>query len=559
MSGKEANMASHGSDRFQRAAAAVLERARSADGQVLRHDPADPDQVAYLEELAQLHGYGPERYPALFASFRKGTSRLGASKNGQGNTGAFSDNQIVDYLAPLRRSGLASAHGLVTRISPVARAFVALSIMNVDGAEQTVVASGVADKFLRQTAEVQTNDGMAEKLPATGQNWATLTWVIEYADGSTESSYQTGVWGFQTSADPAVTDPAVRPDRRKGDLGNIMIGLARGSGSNEDVDYWFWQEDPLQRARPMPTLLVPLSGSMFFSKPIAPLSKANPQLRFYLSRMEGGMSVVPTTDAKPYMPCFSIDENDPRRLNFTLRATGSGAGNAINFGISPWVADTQTFFIALVFVTLDDNSMGWSTICSSAEPDANPADGVAYIKPIKFVWHCVAAGTQVTMADGATRNIEDLDAGAAVLGANGTTQRVQATLAAPHWGPVVIVRTRGGLSLTCSTTHPVMTPRGLVQAAALQPGASVQTAQGTDQVASTSQQEFNGGGLFNLWLAAPEGSTYYANGIEVGDYQAQTAPLEDTDPGAVRARLPEHLRADFDSHLAQTRAGLGTV
>jgi hypothetical protein len=534
--------------RFQSAAVAFLEHAVSAQGKPLPHDPNDKNHVAYLEAVAELNGYNAQRYPALFASFRKRPT-LSAGFGGTGNTGAFNDNQTVDYVAPLASNGLASSHALITRTKPVASTFVALSVMNINGNVKTVVASGAATSFLQQTTEVQTRDASAGQLPSTGQNYASISWSVQYQDGTSEANTDSSQWAYQTSQDPTVTAPAINPNRHTGNLNNIMVGLSRGFNSpsnNSDIDYWFWQNQSQNI-----TLLVPMVGSMYFTKPIAPLSSANPQLFFYLARTEGGMSELSAGNTAPYMSGFTIDPSNPNKLNFSLQATATAAGNAINFGSSPWVADTQTFFTGKVVVTLNDNSLGWSSILSSLQPDTNPTDGVTYIKPIMYVWHCLAAGTQISMADGSTQAVENLNVGAQVKSAGGTTQNVMATLAQPHWGTVYVINTAAGSTLTCSGTHPMMTPGGAVQASTLASGNTLLTQNGSTTVSQISQAQQTGAGLFNLWLDGPAGNTtFYANGLLVGDYQMQVALVRAPSPAAVKAKLPAHLHADYESHLA---------
>ena len=459
--------------RFQAAAEAMLAQTVAANGGPVSHDPNNPDHVAYMEELARLNGYAPDRYPALFASFRKGATA--GVKGAVAAAGAFVDNEIVDYVAPLEDSGLGSAHGIITRNKPVAMTFIAINIVNVDGNTHSVIASGANTSYAQQTTEVWTIDANAQRLPLAGHNYATISWSIEYVDGTGDAASSTSEWSYQTSKDPTVTAPAIRQDRHTGNMNNIMVGLSRGGLPAADVDYWFWQNDYANS-----TLLVPFVGSMYFTKPIAPLSSANPLLFFYMARTEGGMSSLVADNTKPYMSGFTIDGSDPKQLNFSLQATSPTAGNAINFGTSPWVADTQTFFTAKVVVTLNDGSLGWSSVLSSLNPDTNPTDGVRYIKPIIYVWHCLAAGTRIAMADGSAQPVENLGVGARVKSAGGTARNVQATLAQPHWGTVYVVTTQKGLSLTCSGTHPVMTPNGAMPASFLKIGSVVLHEQADD-------------------------------------------------------------------------------
>jgi hypothetical protein len=268
------------------------------------------------------------------------------------------------------------------------------------------------------------------------------------------------------------------------------------------------------------------------------------------------MSELTASNTAPYMSGFTINGSNPNQIDFVLQAGTNDAGNAINFGVSPWVADTQTFFTARVIVTFTDNTMGWSSVLSSLKPDTNPTDGVLYIKPIIYVWHCLAAGTQITMSDSTTQSVENMNVGMSVKTSGGGTYNVQATLAQPHWGTVFVILTQSGLSLTCSGTHPIMVPGGGSRPAGmLTTGSAVLTLNGTDTVMSVTTQQQAGEGLFNLWLDGPSGqSTFYANGFLVGDYQMQVAllPGNGNNMNLVREKLDPSLLTDFESYLADT-------
>lgn len=301
---------------------------------------------------------------------------------------------------------------------------------------------------------------------------------------------------------------------------------------------------------------------MKFDYKLAPLDSYPPFLEFYLAHKEGGISELTGGDSSRYLPHFRIDDADPegRTLKFVLRAPYNDAGDAIEFPSKNWVADTQAFFSARVSVTFEDyerHGSGWSSIVSSLKPDTDPKDGVAFIKPIVYVWHCLVAGTQITLADGTTKAVEDFTSEDVVVSGDGT-RPVQATLAQPHSGPITVLEFADGATLAGSATHPVVTPSGTVHAGALAVGDTVLTRHGTTTVTATRQETQTNGGLFNLWLV-PEGggpTTMIANGIVVGDYQIQVQLLRDAarDDRAVRAKLPESLHVDFDSWVADRAA-----
>jgi len=169
------------------------------------------------------------------------------------------------------------------------------------------------------------------------------------------------------------------------------------------------------------------------------------------------------------------------------------------------------------------------------------------------------AGTMITLGDGTTKAIEQIDSGDQVLSGGGVVRPVLATLAQPHWGPVTTITTAGGASLTCSATHPIITNTGPVQAGGLAVGSPVELSTGEDSVASLGTSPQNGDILYNLWLdpTLPGPTTMIANRFYTGDYQMQVALGDElgVDPDRLRAATPAHLRVDLESHLEDLGAG----
>lgn len=561
------------SDRASEAISHVLSLAeRSEDGTVV-HDLSDPRHAAYLEHVLRLSGKTPERYPALFARVAQRPEPsdevpTAASAFEDDKTGAsmlddeFVDGQEVDFVAKLEQTGMAKAHGIFTRNKPIRQATVALAVYN-DSVGPGALAIGSSDMWLEQTAEVETDDETASPMPSTGTNTGVLTWSVEYVDGTQESLSKATPWAQYASSDPVVTAPVQRPGRCgdcsqpgqcTGDCTAIVIGLARGGRPASDIDYAFWQSSYDNNS-----LLVPFSGSMSFDYPILPLGRTNPMLKLYLARKEGGINELSIQKTAQYLPYFQIDPADPsgKTLRYSLLPTPNDQGNSINFGPSQWQSDTRTYFTGKVTVQLNTPNgvkLGWATVMSTDKPDRDPSDGVAQIKPLVYVWHCLVAGTQIAIPDG-TKAVEDFDAGDVVVcDGYGTTREVLATLAQPHWGTVYTLALASGRSLACSGTHPIMTPMGPLQAGWLGAGADVALPDGGfDTLVEVTQSQQNGDGLFNLWLdpTAPGPTTMVAGGLLVGDYQMQVALVDQAsrDPERLRAVVPEHLAQDLESHL----------
>ncbi|WP_376960790.1 Hint domain-containing protein [Azospirillum sp. A26] len=515
----------------------------------------DPAHTAFLQDNAERSGLTPERYPGLFKAIGSG----GAATSRATESSGVTDGQYVEYISSSQSNKAVTARAVLSRIRPVAQAIVWLNVVNETGGTKTSLASGVAVSFATQTIFVETDPETALPPLPTGTMTGIISFAITYQDGTVEVSSTAAPWASQASRDPVVVDPAIRSDRKTGDLNDIVIGLARGYDNNQgtkndtDVDYRYYQNMHDLGTNP---LLVPLYGTMSFDHELAPLDSYPPFLEFYLAHKEGGISELTGGDASRYLSHFRIDSNDGKTLKFLLRAPFNDPGAAVEFPSKNWVADTRAFFSARFTVTFKDYERygsGWSSIVSSLKPDTDSKDGVAFIKPIVFVWHCLVAGTQITLADGTTKAVEDFTSEDVVVSGDGT-RPVQATLAQPHSGPITVLEFADGATLAGSATHPVVTPSGTVHAGALAVGDTVLTRHGTTTVTATRQETQTNGSLFNLWLV-PEGAgptTMIANGIVVGDYQIQVQLLRDAaqDDRAVRAKLPESLHVDFDSWVA---------
>jgi hypothetical protein len=545
-----------------------MQLADAAEDGLVVHDSSDPVHVAYLQHVMGLVGKTPERQPGLFARISGESAVASDAYGGEAVAAAasdlppgdeFVDGQLVNYVGVLERTGTTSSQGVFTRTNPITQATVVLAVYN-DAVGPAPLAIGSKDLWAGvQTALPATDDQTAQQFPGTDGTYSVMTWSVEYADGTSEQLSQKTVWALNAAKDPLVNHPRQRTDRTTGDKTAIVIGLSRsgGSGGNvpADCDYGFWQGQFDNN-----TLLVPFDGSMYFNYPItAPLGPTNPMLQFWLARKSGGMNEMSAAKASQYLPQFSIDPTDPsgKTLTFSCMPTSTDAGTSINFDKSWWAADTRTYFTAKVTVALNGprpNTIGWSTVMSADTPDTDPTDGVAQIKPIVYVWHCLVAGTQVQLADGTTKAVEDFQAGDVVQSGGGVQRAVLATLAQPHYGAVYTIQTANNLSLTCSGTHPIIaTNGGPTQASSLAPGIPIETSSGETTVASVTTQTQTGQGLFNLWLdpTTPGDTTIVANGIWVGDYLMQVALLDEleNDPERLRAATPDHLSTDLESHL----------
>ncbi|WP_394843878.1 Hint domain-containing protein [Pendulispora brunnea] len=514
-----------------------------------------PDHQAFLKHTAEHGGLAESRYPALHAAIAKATVAAAPDTATKAAPHNFKSAENVVFVAANRETNKLMARVVLTRTRPVAMMKVTAFVAMKQQGSTVVLAHGQVVQFVGQTVQVDTDTETALTVKAGTKVTVLTSWVVNYQDGTTEINSHAVSKVVKASTDPIIKAPVQNKDRTTGDLTNIVIGLARGYsvvGRNADVDYWFWQHEPNDF-----DMLVPLQGSFKLKQKPASIGINNPALEFDLTLAEGGSSGINQQDAQQYAKYFMLDPTDKtgRTVLFDMHATADDQGSAINFGKCPWVSETRCFFTAKITCAYDDILSGAEevVITSSVLPDQNPLDGIAHIKPLTYVWHCLAKGTKILLADGATKLVEDITNEDTVM-SDGGPRPVLATLAQPHHGRVLVLAFNNGSTLTVSATHPMCTPSGAVQASSLKVGDRVR-AHGGEHTTLTSVKEERLAGhvLYNLWLdpTRPGETTFVANGIQVGDYLIQGRLLREAaaDPAKVRARLHPSMHTDYASWL----------
>jgi hypothetical protein len=197
-------------------------------------------------------------------------------------------------------------------------------------------------------------------------------------------------------------------------------------------------------------------------------------------------------------------------------------------------------------------------IVVSNDPDSQATD---YQLPCMTMTNsCLAAGTNIQLADGRAVPIESIQAGDKTFNPfnpDATSLTVVDTAKGFENVPMVRIKDKVGRSLLMTEMHPIATvDRGMVQARKLQVGDKVQTRTGPSTLVSVTRESFSGK-VHNLKVGSDEESlklgvdqtVVYANGFLVGDGQiqqkyesiAQTASAKSD----VRKRLPKSWRRDY--------------
>lgn len=504
------------------------------DGENFRLDLSDERQYRHAVAMHTLAGQTPERYPGLHAA-------LALARDYHREHGVSAEANATDIpLDDVWQSGgvvtavgkdqnnLAGSEGYVTMIG---------GVPTLNG---LIIVADANGNWLAQGSQSNYNDGtyMGMKTnPGIGTATSTMTGYIQYTyqqvvGGPTvtqvvQRQIQLGVF-----ADPNVTEPV--QVRTTGPA--IRIGLGRGpvDQNKNDVDYWFWQgTNNTQYA-------VPLVGNVAFTaNMVTPLV---PNSNFFVSgklarKGDGGFKPIPAAAlTNIYNNC---QPSTPNTLTWKLPSGDKQnpndppppATNPIIFGDINWASEIWTYFYIQFSVRLQGQVLpAVAIITSSDQPDTDPLDGVKNIKPLQFVYHCLAEGTKITLADGSKRNIEDLTGKHSVRGGGPETELpVTSTNVAHHRGKVLqltIGQGRHSHKLTLSHNHVVMTPFGPRTAKSLEVGGVVNVEGGTALITKKAEKEFDGL-LCNISVsdynspADPVRNSMFANGVQVCDYEVQ--------------------------------------
>lgn len=152
---------------------------------------------------------------------------------------------------------------------------------------------------------------------------------------------------------------------------------------------------------------------------------------------------------------------------------------------------------------------------------AKNREEVEYIKKIpriKLNWGCLAADTMIKMADGTTKKISEIHAGAQVMDENGRAVDVLNVMSGTEtllW----TVQSEDGEELCTTGTHPFLTKEGVKTAEELMETDEVLREDGAYHQMKFRFEKYYGDKVYNLVLA--DSHNMIANGYVVGDHDMQ--------------------------------------
>lgn len=527
----------------------------------LEYDFRDEKQYEFAKMLLAEH-YDQSRYPGMFNALE--VQKKEQSENGFQSALEVTDSGFQNFFGI---SGLAldsstnniASNGLGTTVNGYSS--MSLMLFIKDNLSGNIISSGTNNDLAGTLLPVKTP-------PNSGSTNQNVTSYLQYSATTNAGVPVNGIVSqsaYNTVADPAITAPITTTTGTKWVPGAINIGLGRPwtqQGGTSQFDY-AWNE-PTQNN---PVGKIPFVGSVTFSQNIKPLApNTNFLLQIYVANQSsGGTVTLQSTNLTDVYNSFSIDASNPKKLNWNLPpgASTTDPGNPITFQNITWPSDMTAIFHCSILVTMADGTFGSAVVESSTTPDNDPLDGTLQIEPIAFIWHCLSAGSLVTMADGSSKEIEKIVAGERVqTDLDGTIAEVNWTNKGRHAdGEVLQIITENKHEIVSTLGHVFMSENGPSSAADLKVGQKLKTVDGDQRIIKITAHTDWDGVFCNLSTSTVEQTnkgnmgTFLANGFLVGDVNAQTAQRKRNkkDISWVKSKVPAEFHKDVESFFEDNK------
>ena len=539
----------------QRADAEYVAGLRDATGHV-DLDLGDERQYRYVVNSHIASGQTPERYPGLHAALAAGrAARLAGTA--EVVPAASDDNgwSTAGYVTGvgITADGRAMGTSFVSMVGEPDSIVANLTVQSPDGT--VTYATGTGTGYKSEDGYVPC-DGIESpggpKPPQNGSMVGVLNWTY-VVDGRPYSGSAQALGLTVPTPDPVVSAPV--KSQSIGHDDDILIGLGRAYNDpnrNKDLDYWYGS------ATGDLAYKIPLVGTCTFNFPIDYIASIT-----CILSLDGGGTAPLTQDSFTQLKARTTASGSVLQWQMTPPNPPTDEGVPLNFGPLSWSSDMETILWLQVSLVLQGNQPAIVTIRSRSKADLDvPMDGTTLIPRIKFIYHCLAEGTAVRLADGSAVAIEELTKHHTLATRTGD-QPVTTTTAGNFRGIVRRLRVEGGeRDLLLSHNHVLMTPDGPRQAEELAVDDVVCVEGGGTAPLTVAEDVAYEGRLWNACVSRAEGEprpeehTLYANGIEVCDWQVQQSERHRrlADPDWVLARLDPAFHTDYRSALEDRQA-----
>jgi len=541
-------------------------------------DLSDPAQYRFLMKQWERAGITKGRHPQLFKTAENLRQRQAAEREKLHSSKPLNaEHDLVPMSTgdtPIVPLNIISNLALVSGNIFGAAAFTSMPGDLQDPNTEAVTTLALYDQNENQLTQINTAEqyaagyDMRNTVVGTVPATTTLLYAVGtyfYVDNQGKS--QTGPLVAQTTPYPVTSEKAdtgslimlsQQPTDVKGN-GVIKVCIVR---TDPDCDYLFQSQGgnfivqfPIQATFTIPEPMQPLPNQQQLNQISITLAQPAPAQGGTCTMQAGFNFWSPTSPnyinvsgssmnwlfnpgpfsnplSTPSSPCFPSNSTVIYNLQITVMGTNANGGTDYFFGSIQTTSNTLP-----------------------------PPPGTAYLPPMVVAYGCLAEGTQVTMADGTPRNIENVGAEERVLSSiAGSAENVTSFTHGIELKPMVRLITENGHTLLLTETHPVMTSQGVKMANLLAEGDVVQTAEGPSRLRTVGREAFSGT-VWNLTVdpvnsdAAKTATTFYANGILVGDghMQRDLELAERQRPVNVLKVLPAEWRQDYRNALEDGR------
>jgi len=353
----------------------------------------------------------------------------------------------------------------------------------------------------------------------------------------------------------------------------VVIAVGRKSGvSPSNADYIYVESSNLSN----PNLICPFKGNVALAGTIDLPSLTASDMLTNIIIVNGSGSAeyldrdsTYTTDAD-MVAAFSVG-SAPNVLewNFPYDQLGYQKTKSIVYDKGSLTSELVSYFYyAFNSIPLDEGVSPPFFVCSMNSPEEQSVN-CTMIDDLMFWWHCLAKGTMVTLEDGSTIPIEDIDETYRVQTPQGS-MAVRATVLGMHdssneHDKIFELNTECGKMITATSTHMIFMknnqPRKIEN---IKAGDIIMTNDGVAKVASNEIIEHEGM-FYGLVLGNEEElaskkypknyASFYANGIVTGDHETMQYHINKTNNDLlfVASKMNKKLHTDLASALEDKR------
>jgi hypothetical protein len=556
-------------------------RARTKVGVPYQLDLSQPNQYRFLMTMLRRAGDSKERSPHMFSLLAESSRRgPGADPKIAVNTGpdgqANGTPQTLSYVNSLSATGPQSfsASGLLSVNNGTASSQIIISLLSNN---QTFAANqgeqlNQGQYYTVAVSGTVPNSGTipADSGPVTAEANAAFLYVPQGSHTPVANYYRGEASINPTSACIQLPNYCVRDGNQNCVSGQYQttctntvtnttpIKVCYYRGSQQECDYW-------NQAPAHPTNFVfPLQGYAQFSQNIfttgttatgaATITLENPT-------KGGGCYLVFQQLAPLAAANWNVPAATPNQLNWTFPAASFPDPNSC---LEYYNATNTYMHVQVLGLVMTNQQFGQFEFTSNRSQIGQP--GIYIVPQIQIQQGCMAAGTQIRLADGTEKAIETfaLDQPRMVKSGIGDSAVLEITSGIEPL-PMIHLRTDKGQEILVTRTHPIVTPTGPVMASALKLQDKVLTEDGPATLIEVKQEIYSGK-VFNLRVGDTDDSdfahmTLQANGFIVGDARMQAYFDEDAQeqerlaastPATIET-VPPEWREDFLRHQSANK------